>query len=315
MALCEGLLKMQWNDHDDRPIFCIGIGIGIKGMGEAKKRNATNSLEFIKLDQELKELGINTDTFGFYDQDAFISQEKRDSYFLEKYARWVMLRPRDELYNAHVRRIVPLLTKVITAGFKEDNWHGSCVAASSIIARSLDRLGVWSFGVSGSLILEVKKKKIWRGFHISDFQDFPGAALGHAWVVAPPFFVLDATLGLQRWKEGDPMKDHIPDFIIAEDGVKIKPTLLDIVSAEMQMQCARRGLADSQLHHHLNPGLKEFGKHFPAYEVQSDLLTARYIPEAVRVSDVPLEQINSQGEIGRTGEEIWKQIVTPAFNL
>lgn len=67
-------------------------------MGEARRRKLNKNYEFEQLNGELASLGIDTDNFGFFDQDEFVSQEQRDPRFLEKYARWVDLRPRDAAY-------------------------------------------------------------------------------------------------------------------------------------------------------------------------------------------------------------------------
>ena len=113
-----------------------------------------------------------------------------------------MLRPRDDAYNQHVRDVVPRLTEMLAAALLSDGMEGGCVAASGMMSRMLDRLGVWSFGVAGCLTLEVKTRSLWRGLATVDDLDFPDAALGHSWVIAPPYHVVDASLMVQRWGWG-----------------------------------------------------------------------------------------------------------------
>jgi hypothetical protein len=265
-------------------------------MGEAKRRGAGTS-DHGRIGDRLQQLGIDTARFGFYDQPAFLAAECRDGAFLEQYALWVQTRPRTADYDARVREIM----------------QRSCVHVSSMMPRILDRLGVWSFGLKGSMIAEVARKDLWRGQSMCDIPDFPGAELGHAWVVAPPFVIVDGTIRLQN-PVGDPMNAFTPPIVAVEDAPLIKPTVEDVVSAELRAFYERReGRLDSQLHHRLVPQLRAFGSAFPSREVRFGDLALRYIPAGVRISDVGLEEINGAGEKLR-GDEVWNDHVAPAFS-
>jgi hypothetical protein len=283
-------------------------------MGEAKRKSDNLKSNFMKLDAKFRDDGINTEEFGFYDQHAFTSRERINPEYLDNYTNWVAYRPRTPEYEAHVRSIVPKLAELITSAFEQDNWQGSCVAASIMISRMLDKLGVWSVAIHGSTSLKVKDKNIWRALQIVDHPDFENATLGHSWIFAPPFQVIDSTISLQRW-DSDEMKPFIPRFILAEQGRRIEPSVDDVVSAEIQRSyTATTGYIDKNLHHRLEPKIRPMGKIIPSLELQIGGLTARYIPVTGRVSDTPLEEINSAGKIGRTGKEIWEDIIRPAFN-
>jgi hypothetical protein len=110
-----------------------------------------------------------------------------------------MLRPRDEAYDAHANDTGPKLAQLVANVLEEDKLEGSCEMACSLMTKGLDRLGVWSVGMIGSSTFEVKGENIWRGLHTVDRADFSGARLGHIWVCAPPFIVVDASIKRQRW--------------------------------------------------------------------------------------------------------------------
>jgi hypothetical protein len=281
-------------------------------MGEAKRRQLGAASAFERLDAELKGHGIDTTQFGFYDQQTFLAREAEDNTFLEKYAQWVGLRPRDEAYDQHVRRVVPRLAEIVARALRKDGMQGGCVAASGMLTRMLDRLGVWNFGVAGSLILEVEKAKLWRGLQSVDDEDFPDAALGHSWVIAPPYRVVDAAIALQRWT-GDPMGDYVPLHLVIETGTKVvRPAVGDVVSARVRARYEMRdGRCDRELHYRLQPRLRAVGRDFPALETFSGDLRLRYVPVAVRQTDVPLELINTASGIGRPAIEIWRDDVAP----
>jgi hypothetical protein len=281
-------------------------------MGEAKRR-AANSSDHVRIEERLRQLGVETTRFGFYDQPAFLAAEQRDGTFLEQYALWVQTRPRTDDYDARVRHIVPRLAELLADLFEREDMQRSCVHVSSMMPRILDRLGVWSFSLKGSMIAEVAREDLWRGQSLCDIPDFPGAELGHAWVVAPPFVIVDGTIRLQN-PAGDPMNAFTPPIVAVEDAPVINPAVDDVVSAELRARHQRHeGRLDSQLHYRLVPQLKVFGSLFPGRELRFGDLALRYIPAGVKISDVGLEEINGAGEKLR-GDEVWNDHVVPAFS-
>lgn len=281
-------------------------------MGEAKRRAAARASAHDRVDRLLRGVGVDTGRFGFYDQPAFIEQERRDGQFLERYAEWVQSRPRTEEYVRRVREVVPRLATFLANLFESEDMQRSCVHASSMMPRILDRLGVWSFGLKGSMVMEVAEEELWRGQSMCDVEAFPGAELGHAWIVAPPYVVIDPTIRLQN-PPGDPMNAYLPPVVAVEDAPTVRPTVDDVVSSEVRAHYAmREGRADERLHHRLAPQLARFGGEFPAREVRFGPLSLRYVPAGVRVSDVGLEEINGAGD-RLTGAEVWNEHVLPAF--
>lgn len=281
-------------------------------VGEAKRRAAERSNEHETIDAALREVGVDTSKFGFYDQPAFIAQEAHDGTFLEQYARWVQSRPRTSDYDERTRIIVPRLAHMLADLFEDNGLHRSCVHAASMMPRILDRLGVWGFGIRGSFVMNVPSKNLWRGQQIQDIEDFPGASLGHSWIVAPPFVIVDPTIRLQN-PLGDSMNPYTPPITALEDACTVRPTVDDIVSSDMQALWARRlGGFDPQLHHRLEPNLRAFGSIFPAREARIGDLVVRYIPIGVGASNEALEEINGASD-GLTGAKVWNEHVVPAF--
>ncbi len=286
---------------------------GERTLGEAKRRAAARKLEYATVDQRLRRLGIDTAQFGFYDQPAFLAEERSNGEFLDQYAIWVKSRPRTAEYDERAREIVPRLAEFLAELFERENMHRSCVHASSMMQRILDRLGVWSFGLKGSMIMEVEFENLWRGQCMCDTPDFAGAELGHAWVVAPPFEIVDPTIRLQN-PPGDAMNTYTPSIVAVENTSLTRPTIDDVVGAELRASYAQReGRIDMQLHHRLVPQLKEFSRNFPSREVRIEELKLRYVPAGVRISDVVLEEINGAGD-RLTGAQVWNDYIAPAFS-
>ena len=284
-------------------------------MGQANVRKSAKAERFLKLDQELKTYGIDTTQLGFYDQPKFLEQEAIHADFVENYAEWVTLKPHGKSYAEHVKTVVPQLVKLVHAEFVEFGLDGGCVAASGMITRMLDRLGVWSFAVGGSVTLEVERAQLRRMLHAVDRPDFPGAMLGHVWVVAPPYTIVDSTISLQHW-QNDEMGHFVPPYVLAADDARmIRPKVGDVVSDQLRREAAAHGIPDADLHYRLEPRLQPFGRKFPALEISRGDLTLHYVPVVVRQTDVPLERINIEGERGRPAIEFWQRIVAPHFNV
>src|ERR1700733_9318370 len=125
-------------------------------MGEAKRRRLEKANACDELQKSFAADGVDTSQFGFYDTKAFLAKERTNPTYLENYARWVVARPRNTEYDERARRIVPRLTELVAHALESNKMQGSCVAASGMISRMLDRLEIWSFGVAGCLTLEVK---------------------------------------------------------------------------------------------------------------------------------------------------------------
>jgi hypothetical protein len=281
-------------------------------MGQAKKRAQMQGTAHQRTEDELRGYGIDTSQFGFYDQNAFVAREQENGQFLEKYAKWVDTRPRSVEYDTRARMIVPKLANFMADLFEGEGMQRSCVHVSSMMPRILDRMGVWSFALKGSFVSEVTDADLWRGQASCDVEDFPDAERGHAWVVAPPFIIVDATIRLQN-PEGDPMNDYLPEIVAVEDARLTKPTVDDVVSAELRHAYAQReGRADGQLHHRLVPQLRKFAQSFPSRQLTIGQATLRYVPAAVRISDLPLEEVNGVAE-KLTGAEVWNDYIVPSF--
>lgn len=281
-------------------------------MGQAKQRAQAQGTVHQRIEDELSSYGIDTSKFGFYDQQAFLKQEQEDGEFLEKYGLWVDSRPRSAEYDAQARIVVPKLANFMADLFERNGMQRSCVHVSAMMPRILDRMGIWSFGLKGSFVSEVTAADLWRGQASLDVEDFAGAEHGHAWIVAPPFIIVDATIRLQN-RQGDPMNDYLPAIVAAEDAPLTKPRVDDVVSAEVRQAYAQNeGRADSQLHHRLVPQLRKFSQSFPSRELTVGQATLRYVPTGVHVSDLPLEEINGAAE-KLTGAEVWAEHIVPVF--
>jgi len=228
-----------------------------------------------------------------------------------------MLRPRDKNYDQHVRTVVPKLTRILARAFQADSLEGACIGASTALTHMPSRLSVWSFGLAGSTILEVPANRLRKDLFAVDFPDSDQSEVGHVWVVAPPFQIVDATIALQNWGNS-PIRPFIPDSLVVEtEASVITPTVDDLISPLVQKRklLESEGVQDSNLHNELIPNLSGFNENFPALSLTIGALHLRYCPTSPAMPNEPLEEIMSSSHYRRSAIEIWQQEVVPAFDL
>jgi hypothetical protein len=117
-------------------------------MGEAKRKAGTMRAHgpMQRLHALFARIGVNPDEIAFYDSPAFQAAERADPSLLNSYAEWVFRRPRDPGYEGRVRASVPLVADILARRLAETGLAGTCLNASNILSRMLER----SFVARGS---------------------------------------------------------------------------------------------------------------------------------------------------------------------
>jgi hypothetical protein len=104
---------------------------------------------------------------------------------------------------------------------------------------------------------------------------------------------------------------------VNETGARIaKPIVTDVVDEDVIAKYARlEGRADEKLHERLSRNLTEVSEFAPPLELSNGDVRMQYVPCAIRLPDVPLEEINSVGGRGRSGGQLWHDVVVHAFGI
>lgn len=280
-------------------------------MGQAKRKRVRAIARFQELDGLFNDLGITSRDPGFYDDPHFMAAESDDPRFLENYAEWVNLRPRSAEYDDHVRHIVPRLAQMVFAKVEALGQHGRCVDASNLLSRSLDRLGVWNYIAVGAFNvgLTAFPKLERRYFWVVDELDEGAGQLGHVWVVAPPFPIVDVTIKVQGWNPD--FERAMPDLIASETCKHIRMDVQDMVANEFLYQFAQQnaGRVPNDLHLQMRPYLRDFEQVFPGVAVKTIHIQARYLPTGIRASLEPLQDL-----FAGDGTKFWNEVVAPNFD-
>ena len=167
---------------------------------------------------------------GCYDRPEYIALEKTDvEAAFQGYADFVVTREQSEAEKQRVREVVRVATAAIAAAPRE-NLRGQCVTLACSLVRILERYGCWAFPMTGSARVRFppESRLETRYLRIGDPSNVPGLVDGHAWVVAPPFDLIDASLRFQRWDGNQPK--YIPATVLSANEAEHVPYQSDLWS-------------------------------------------------------------------------------------
>lgn len=274
---------------------------------------------FERVDRLLRAKGVDVAEFGFYDQPAFRAIELTDPLALEQFSAWVLTRPREHAYDRHVRTVVPKLASIIESRIAASQSLGACANVAAMMARMLDRLGVWSFAARGSLTIEVPHRPDIgrRYFPECTRTDSPDEVTGHGWLVAPPYLVVDCTLRHQRWHGLHPaIETALPKCVAAETAEIVRPRWFDILGDDAVAfhRLSQRDLTDD-LPYRFHPHLARVERSLPGRDIRIGDLSLRYFASTVTLSELPLELLPELSMVGSELKpiDIWTDHVAPAF--
>jgi len=265
---------------------------------------------FQEIQADFLRRGIPTDKPGFYDHPRFLDVEKYYPEYLNNYARFVYERPRDLTYDELVKKKVPVIAKHFHDKLKAHGRLGACVDISGLISRALEFEGIWNYVVKGSLTIEFPKKSriVTKYFWSVDTGEFTAA---HAWVVAPPLHIIDISIQLQPYSDGE--EKYLPKIICSEAGLITKVNLEDIVSPEVRQYFTSIGVPKGRLLLAASPGTSQFIEVFPARLLEFHDTRMKFVPVAVTAPDAAFENMRAMLFGGKTGYEIYCQEIRNAL--
>ncbi|WP_072715719.1 hypothetical protein [Rhodothermus profundi] len=221
-----------------------------------------------------KDDGFSFDVPGCYRTAAFQELLARYPTALQLYARHVEARSYSKDYLQHVRQVVPRLVRWLGAELAADGRPGLCVQASALLSRLLEDLGIWNYVVAGGCVLSFVPANVRpRVFYLFDLQPLE---VPHAWVVAPPFQVIDLTLRQQRYPGAEAKR--IPRQVMSCRALQTSVVPEDVCTPALLKGLLLRGWRREQLLPNVFVQFWHFLKHFPARQVEMPGVTVKYIP-------------------------------------
>lgn len=259
------------------------------------------------LEATFMRLGCRDLVPGFYNDKAFLKAEQREPELLDRYAEYVLARGQDA--DVDVEGVVRTTCDFLFTALCRHGRLGACIDISTLVSEFLGRQRVWSFVATGGARVDFPK------VHSPELRMSPitapdnPASTGHAWVVAPPFQVLDLTIFLQPYPPS--VLSYVPHEYVAARGMgRIEPELEDLVDPEVEAEVRQAGgLRYLRTNH---PKIFARATRFGAYALDAEDVRVRWVATSVIANDKPLEEWRTIQLDGLWPSALWAAFETAA---
>lgn len=225
---------------------------------------------------------------------------------LRLYGRYVNSLEHSEAYLTRARGIITAAARFLHARLVEDGRRGACVDVSHTLSRFLNRLGIWNVTYNGALTLNFAASL---GLKTTYFSPIfaPKGVVGHAWLSAAPFCVVDITLGSQPYSQSEDR--HIPGLVLSETTSPAPVSVLDLVDDDALGDLMRRTGRPPSMKElaALVPGLQQDLTAFPAGTVTAGQVELLYAPWKASGMSGNLEEMRNLALSGKYPMELFRE--------
>jgi hypothetical protein len=255
-----------------------------------------------------RQLNINTENPGFYNDPNFIKMEKSNPDFLSEYNRYVVAKKYQNEYVIRSRKIIDIVCKILFNELKKDGRLGSCIDICQVITKILEKENIWCCMFSGSVTLQFRKKLniADRHFWYFDEGDYD---VPHSWIYAPPYNIVDISISLQKYDNTE--KIYMPEYIFAENVEATMALPIDVINPR---QGIIHNIPIQVIFNELMirfPNIKDFMKDFPPFEIKYENCAIKYVPILAGASDGELENLKSISFSGKSALEVYSKMIKP----
>lgn len=255
---------------------------------------------------------ININNPGFYNDPAFIAAEKADPKFLQNYGFYVLNKKYEDDYLLYVERVLPQIAQVLFTELKNDGRDGACVDMSICLMKILELHGIWSVAVTGAFNAvfpdpQITARNFW---HLDDPKNPCRQMPGHAWLHCPPYMIVDLTVKLQPYTQGQ--EKYLTDFVLQKDTNIFTAKLEDLCGPEVRDVLSSFEVAEKEFFDSL--GFSNFTQlDSPSTFSISDTIY-NYIPFSFTASDeVNLSKMKNLTLSGKTIDDVYQNKIKSLF--
>ena len=186
---------------------------------------------------------------------------------------------------------------------KKNGRQGACIDITGILARILEKHGVWCVCIKGSCTIEFpassNEEKTY--FWSVDQGEFAAA---HSWLFAPPFNIVDITIREQDYS--GKKKNYIPKIVLDKKGSNSKAEIEDIISPSIVTNLRMRGIPTEELLELSATQMIDVQQYFPVKIVDGISGTKlKYCPVAIHASEEPLQGFKNMNFRGKTPYKLY----------
>jgi len=248
--------------------------------------------------------GISTDVPRFYDHPNFIAAELENPNYLLNSAFYVASQPYSEQYLAQAETIIRKVSRLLYEHLKKSKQQRVCIDISGILARILEKHGVWCAQIGGSCKIEFPPS-----FHQEALKFDVGRELtaGHSWLFAPPFNIVDITISEQG--QSTKIKKYLPKLILKKGGSNSTVEIEDIIDPSILFSIQNSGIPRNRILQTLGlENMEAVQRFFPVKVVETSKgVRFKFCPVKILASIEPLERLNAMKFKGKTAHELYKK--------
>ena len=252
-----------------------------------------------------KRSGLPVDQPGFYDHPLFIRAEQAQPGYLNTYARYVRDRTYTEGYLARSEAIIQGAATLLSRELKADGRSNLCVTASKVLSKILEREKVWNYIVVGAFSVSIRIDGRWQTHSFYPFDVRPVDA-AHAWVVAPPFNIIDLTLRQQRYP--GPAAAYLPDKLLTSYTFGADVASRDVCAPALLLGLRLKGFTDDEVLDRAFSSFKHFSTIFPPEVMQTASATLKYVPTRIIAPEGDLDQLRNLTINGASPEVLYQRL-------
>lgn len=252
--------------------------------------------------------GIDYSSPAFHDSPAFVAAEQRNPAFVANYARYVEARTYSAAALVDAQRKASIAARAVGEAVRSDGRKGKCVVAAGVLSRMLDELGIWNYVAKATLTVTFPStvSREARYFYVLDRGGFVAA---HAFVVAPPFVVIDPSLKFQHWDLAS-MERALPALVLQEGFTPYEWQDEDLASAEVR--AALRGQPVLGLLQSRHRQMLELMSQLPGRLARYPGGELRYVVTGVAGYQEPLSELTGNASLaGVTPLQLFQTRVLP----
>jgi hypothetical protein len=223
-------------------------------------------------------MGVDYSSPDFYNQPTFLKVEEGNPRLLAAYGEYVEARNYDKQYLQRSHRVLKNVIAFLHRELVKDGRLAACRDASFTTMKILERLGIWCHMVGGSLTIDFAPETGLATRYWAHIFGNPDAA-GHAWITAPPFTVIDMTIGRQPSTEQ--IKPYVPEYVMTmEAGPVAGVSLEDLLDINLEREMRRGGYRIPTIHELMRqqPHIAAMMTTFRPFSVSYPKATLKYFP-------------------------------------
>jgi hypothetical protein len=259
-----------------------------------------------ELERGFKQFGIDSSQPAFYDLPAFQKVEQRNPRFLELYAQYVVQRHYTPEYLAHAKSVIERAARFVYDALVADGVIRYCEPVCMFLSRLLEKERIWNCAMKGSMTIRFSPKTgHGRRFfhHCTDPRKQQG--VGHVWLIAPPFKIMDINLTRQGCPEAETRL--LPPVFLTEEVEDGKLDLTELAEDEwIAFVESRLGGRITPENAGQLPQIDFLSRWGGVNEAPFDHGRLVYIPVGITAPDMPLEKMPNPRFSGRLPAQVYQ---------